>query len=268
MHRFGYKSKAFNVVDDRLFTYWPLSGPFVPANYNDHLQTVPGFRDLRRRFPGLQIGEVLGDAGEGKDEVLRYVYDELKALRMIALWHRRWDEDPLHCLQQGYDSNGIPLCPHGYRLAFNGHDYQRRDSKWVCRQRCRYGSTPDVTLPSPPGGSSLAENSVSTCPYRDPAQPLGYLVVVGKRLPDRNLRLARDLKVGSRTWKLRMGRLSNAESRNAQQKRRGLKRSPWYGKANSAKATFLGDLLACALNVSRFVREATEAAAKSVPVGT
>jgi hypothetical protein len=268
VHRFGYKSKAFNVVDDRLFTYWPLSGPFVPANYNDHLQTVPGFQDLRRRFPGLQIGEVLGDAGEGKDEVLRYVYDELKALRTIALWHRRWDEDPLHCLQQGYDNNGIPLCPHGYRLAFNGHDYQRRDSKWVCRQRCRYGSTPDVALPSPQGGTSLAENQVSTCPYRDPAQPLGYLVVVGKRLPDRNLRLARDLKVGSRTWKLRMGRLSNAESRNAQQKRRGLKRSPWYGKANSAKATFLGDLLACALNVARFVREATEAAAKSVSVDT
>jgi hypothetical protein len=269
VHCFGYKSKAFNVVDDRLFTYWPLSGPFVPANCNDHLQTVPGFRDLRRRFPDLQIGEVLGDAGEGKDEVLRYVYDELKALRTIALWHRRSDEDPLYCLQRGYDTNGIPLCPHGYRLAFNGHDYQRRDSKWVCRQRCLYGSTPDVRLPSPPPeGARLAENTAPTCPYRDPAQPLGYLVVVGKRLPDRNLRLARDLRVGSPTWKLRMGRLSNAESRNAQQKRRGLKRSPWYGKANSAKATFLGDLLACALNVARFVREATEAAAKPVSVGT
>ncbi len=27
-HHFGYKHKAFNVVDDRLFTFWPLSGPF------------------------------------------------------------------------------------------------------------------------------------------------------------------------------------------------------------------------------------------------
>ncbi len=40
-HHFGYKSKAFNVIDDRLFTYWPLSGPFVPADRNDHLQTIP-----------------------------------------------------------------------------------------------------------------------------------------------------------------------------------------------------------------------------------
>ena len=58
-HHFGYKSKAFNVVDDRLFTFWPLSGPFAPANRNDHLLTIPGFHDLARRFPGLHISEML-----------------------------------------------------------------------------------------------------------------------------------------------------------------------------------------------------------------
>ena len=51
-----------------------------------------------------------------------------------------------------------------------------------------------------------------------------------------------------------------AESHNAGQTRRGLKRSPWYGRANSAKAHILGDILACALNLARFVREATTAA--------
>ena len=53
---------AFEILDDRLCTYWPLSGPFVPANRNDHLQTIPGFRDLQDRFPDLVIGEVTGDA--------------------------------------------------------------------------------------------------------------------------------------------------------------------------------------------------------------
>lgn len=43
------------------------AGPFASANRNDHLQTVPSFRDLRRRFPGLTIGEALADAGEGKE---------------------------------------------------------------------------------------------------------------------------------------------------------------------------------------------------------
>jgi hypothetical protein len=36
-HCFGYKSKAFSIVDDRLFQLWPLTGPCTPANLNDHL---------------------------------------------------------------------------------------------------------------------------------------------------------------------------------------------------------------------------------------
>ena len=54
--------RMINIVDDRLFTYWPLSGPFVSANRNDHLQTIPGLEDLRHRFPDLNIGEVIADA--------------------------------------------------------------------------------------------------------------------------------------------------------------------------------------------------------------
>lgn len=260
-HRFGYKSKAFNIIDDRLFTYWTLSGPFTSANRNDHLQTLPGLQSLRQPFPTLQIGEVIGDAGEGVDEVLRYVHDDLGALRLIDQRRHASDQDPLACLTRGYDEKGTPLCPHGYRLAFNGHDYHRRDSKWLCRQRCRHQSQPDVA-PQPADPAAIA-----ACPFRDPDQPLGYLVRVGLSLPDGSLRLARDLKVDSPAWKLRQGRQSYAESRNANQQRRGLKRSPWFGLANSAKANYLGDILTNALNVARFVREATSAPARSVTAG-
>jgi len=91
---------------------------------------------------------------------------------------------------------------------------------------------------------------------------------VNLTLPGGNIRLARDLKIGSPTWDLRMGRLSYAESRNACQARRGVKRSPWFGRANSAKASILADILTNILNVARFVREATQAAAHSVSTGT
>lgn len=260
-HRFGYKSKAFNITDDRLFTYWTLSGPFTAANRNDHLQTLPGLQSLRQRFPTLQIGEVMGDAGEGVDEVLRYVHDNLGALRLIDQRRHASDQDPLACLTRGYDQKGTPLCPHGYGLAFNGHDYRRHDSKWLCRQRCRHQSQPDVALqPADPA-------AIAACPYRDPDHPLGYLVRVGLTLPDGSIRLARDLKVDSPTWKLRQGRQSYAESRNANQQRRGLKRSPWFGLANSAKANYLGDILTNALNVARFVREATSAPPRSLTAG-
>jgi hypothetical protein len=105
------------------------------------------------------------------------------------------------------------------------------------------------------------------CPHRDPDHPLGFTVTVNLTLPDDSLRLARDLKVDSPTWELRIGRLSYAESRNANQARRDIKRSPWFGRPNSAKATFLGDILSCALNVARFVREATLAAEHTAATG-
>lgn len=276
-HHFGYKSKAFNVLDDRLFTYWPLSGPFVSANRNDHLQTIPGFQDLQRRFPHLKIAEVLGDAGEGFDDILAFVHEDLHALRLIDQRHQNNDADPLTCIKRGYDTQGTPLCPHGYRLAFHGHDYARGDSRWFCRQRCRHQPQPDVVLPppSPPENAqpaapltAVTAQAATTCPHRLPQGSLGYFVRTGLSLPDGNIRLARDLKVGSLTWDLRQGRQSYAESRNANQTRRDLKRSPWYGRPNSAKANYLGDILTNALNVARFVREATLAAARSVTAGT
>jgi hypothetical protein len=259
-HHFGYKSKAFNIIDDRLSAIWPLTGPFMPANINDHLLTIPGFNHLRQRFPALQIGEVLGDAAEGVEDVLRYVYDVLHALRTICLRHAEGDDDRQACLQRGFDENGMPLCPHGYRLACNGHDYRRQVTKWVCRQTCTHQATPDITLPdqSTPPDPPLR----SACPYHDPAHPLGYVVSVGFAFPKDapnggQVRLARDLPVDSDTWKLRMGRQSYAESRNAAQARRDLKRAPFFGLPNAHKATIIGDTLALLFNLSRFVREAS-----------
>jgi hypothetical protein len=270
-HHFGYKSKAFNVLDDRLFTYWPLPGPYAAADRNDHLQTVPGFQELRRRFPTLDIGEVSADAGEGYDEILTYVHTDLRALRLIDQRAAKDDAEPLTCLKRGYDAQGVPLCPHGYRLAFNGHDYARGDSKWACRQRCRRQLRPDF-LPSStqpvPAESASQDPAIAACPYRDPTQPVGRVIRVGLTLPDGSIRLARDLPVASPSYGLRQGRQSYAESRNAGQARRHLKRSPWYGLPNSAKATCLGDILLLAGNVARFVREATLAHARTVTTDT
>ena len=257
-------------MDDRLFTYWPISGPFVPANRNDHLQTIPGFKDLQRRFPDLKIGEVIGDAGEGFDEILRYIHDDLKALRIIVPRRHSEDDSSLACLKREYDARGNPLCLHGYRLSFNGHDYQRGDSKWVCRQRCLHHPKPDITLDSADDKRPSADSdsqmvySPPTCPYQDSERPLGCLITVNVAFPNGDIRLARDLKIDSSSWKLRMGRQSYAESRNACQARRGVKHSPWFGKSNAAKASILADILTCALNVVRFIWEATLAAARSV----
>jgi hypothetical protein len=267
-HHFGYKSKAFNIVDDRLSAIWPLTGPFTPANVNDHLLTIPGFDQLRHRFPNLHIGEVLGDAAEGVEDVLRYIHDDLHALRTISLRHDDSDDDPLTCLKRGFDGKGTPLCPHGYRLSCNGHDYERGITKWVCRLKCTHQSTPDIALPKseappPPPAREF-------CPFHDPDRPLGWIISVGLALPKDapnggQIRLARDLQVDSDTWKLRMGRQSYSESRNAAQARRNLKRTPWFGLTNAHKATIIGDTLFLLFNLSRFVREATLAYERLAP---
>ena len=67
------------------------------------------------------------------------------ALRIIVPRCHAEDEHPLTLLKRGYDDQGNPLCLHGYRLLFDGHDYRRGDSKWVCRQRCLHRPQPDVT---------------------------------------------------------------------------------------------------------------------------
>jgi hypothetical protein len=238
-------------VDDRLFTLWPISGPFTAANRNDHLLTIPGFKNLRLRFPDISIGEVLGDAGEGHEGVLTYVHQDLHALRTIRLWHAEGDDQPLTCLKRGYDENGIPLCPLGYRMSCNGHDYQRQTTKWACRRRCLHQSQADIQL------SAETQTPRSACPFTDPAHPLGTSITTGLTLSDGSIRLARDMQVGSDTWKLRIGRQSYSESRNASQARHHLKRSPWFGLINSSKATTLGDTLSLMLNLARFVQEAS-----------
>lgn len=257
-HHFGYKSKAFNIVDDRLFLIWPLTGPCTPANRNDHLLTIPGVQSLRQRFPALKVGELLGDAGEGHEEILRFVHEDLQALRTIRLRHADGDEQPLTCLARGYDQNGIPLCPHGYRLSSNGHDYQRHATKWVCRQKCIHQPEPDLSG-APPAISR------STCPFTDPDHPLGFSLTTALTLPDGSLRLARDLPVGSEIWHLRIGRQSYAESRNATQARRLLKRSRSFGLPNTAKAMLLSDTLSLAFNLTRLIFEAAHHAMQQAP---
>jgi hypothetical protein len=250
-HHFGYKSKAFNILDDRLFTFWSITGPLTPADRNDHLLTVPGFADLRRRFPALSIGEVLGDAGEGFESILGYVHTELQALRTIRIRHAEGDDLPLTCLQRGYDEKGTPLCPIGYRLSCNGHDYSHHSTKWVCRQKCIHQPQPDLSV------SQETQTPRTACPFADPTHPLGMSLTIGLSFPDGSIRLVRDMLVGSDLWKLRIGRQSYAESRNASQAHRRLKRSPCFGLTNSAKVTLIGDTLSTMLTLARLILEAS-----------
>ena len=70
-----------------------------PATYR---QFIPTSRHMKAQT----LWEVLGDAGEGYDDILRYVYTDLHALRTIELRHHQYDQDAAACLQRGYDVAG------------------------------------------------------------------------------------------------------------------------------------------------------------------
>jgi hypothetical protein len=201
---------------------------------------------LRTSLPHLTIGEWLDDAGVGYGPCLDTLW-ELGALRMVDIRADKSDTDPAACLARGYDGNGRPLCPHGYPLRANGYDDDRRRAKYVCAQACR-------REPLRPGAPI---QPISDCPYLDPAHPIGFVVNVGRTLPDGSTRLAREIPYASPSWKARYGRRNLAENRNSQIEAMGLKRMRAWGLARATKGVQIADFLINLRTFGRLVREAT-----------
>jgi hypothetical protein len=247
---FGYRSIAERVLDDRFAVAWTLRSGLYPAATDERTVFGARLQALQATFPTLRLGEWLDDAGVGYPECLTAVW-AAGALRMIDIRADPTDANPQACVARGYDGQGRPLCPHGYRLRANGYDAGRRRSKYVCAQACR-------REPLPPDGPV---QPVAGCPYLDPAQPSGLVVNVGRTLPDGSVRLAREIPYGSPRWKARYGRRNLSESRNGQLAGLGLKRLPAYGLARGTKEIQVGDFVVNLRTLGRLVREATAQAA-------
>jgi hypothetical protein len=243
---FGYRSVAERVLDDRFAVAWTVVSQVYPANTDERTIFAARVQALRARFPDLAIGEWLDDAGVAFEECLEAIW-KLGALRMVDIRADATDADPAACLARGYDGHGRPLCPHGYLLRANGHDGARRRTKYVCHQVCR-------REPLTEGGPIQA---VAGCPYLEPADACGFVVNVGRTLPDGSTRLARDIAHGSPAWKERYGRRNLAESRNGQIEGMGLKRMRSYGEERAAKDVQLADFVINLRTLGRLVREAT-----------
>jgi hypothetical protein len=99
------------------------------------------------------------------------------------------------------------------------------------------------------------------CPYRNQAHPHGKILNVGETFENGSIRLARDIPVGTPTWKRLYHRARNAsEDRNSDLEHWGLKRLPVYGKPRGRALTALADAWLVLTKLARLVREATVAA--------
>ena len=237
---YGYYSYAGQLLDDALATYWMLPAAFGSATCGDPALFLGNFAYLQARFPWLEVEEVLADAGACKQTCLDAIW-EAGALRMVDICAHKSDDDPDIRLARGYDENGYPLCPFGYVLHANGHDYRRRRTKWRCAKRCQNDT----------------ERPVPKCDYLKVTYKHGYTTTIGRTHADGSVRLAREIPYGGPAWKERYNRRNSAESRNSVLERLGLKRMPVHGLASCHVTVLQGDFVANQRTLVRLIREAT-----------
>lgn len=236
---YGYYSYAGQILDDELATFWTLPGAFGAATCGDETLFPDNFTFLQSRFSWLNVGAVIADAGACTQRCLDLIW-EAGALRLVDICAHQSDDDSAIRLQRGYDEHGYPLCPFGYVLRSNGHDYQRRRTKWRCSKRCLR----DPQRPAP------------ECDYLRSDFKHGYTTTVGRTHPDDTVRLAREIPYGSQAWLQLYNRRNSAESRNSALQRLGLKRLPVHGLSQGYVIVLQGDLVANQLTLVRLLREA------------
>jgi hypothetical protein len=253
---YGYASNPDRLLDDRFACAWTVRTGLYPANSDERSLFPASFAYLRARFPYLPIGEVLADAALGFQNCLDPIW-HAGALRMVDIRAAEEDDDPQRRLQRGYDDQGHPLCLHGYPMRPNGHDYQRRRTKWCCQQVC--------LAPQTAGAEAQPHPQLPECPYQTAQHPYGQVVNVGRTLPDGSVRLAREVPYGSPAWKQRYARRNLSESRNGSMEHLGLKRMASFGLTQARTENAIADFLTNLRTLGRLVQEATLLAFKRAP---
>jgi hypothetical protein len=243
---FGYRSITERLLDDQLHVAWTMRSSLYSAHNDERTLLKPRLTSLCQCFPDLPIGEWIDDAAVGYTECLDAIW-AAGALRLVDIRADPSDDDPEACLLRGYDAHGWPLCPHGYRLHSNGYDTKRRRGKYVCRQCCQRESRREAEAVRP----------VADCPYLQQQHRVGFVLNVGRTLPDGSLRLAREIPYGSPEWKARYARRNNAESRNGQLEAMGLKRMRSYGLERNTKEVQMADFIVNLRTMGRLLQEAS-----------
>ncbi|UCC88141.1 MAG: hypothetical protein JSV81_02245 [Anaerolineales bacterium] len=244
---YGCRSYPQVLCDDELHAYWVAYASVHSANTDERHILPNDFAYLLYRLPKLQIGELVADSAVGYADCLHPLYDE-GVIPVVVIRRDQTDKNAQTCQLRGYDKNGRPLCAHGYPMFFNGVDYPRLRTCWVCRQICSQQRPP--------------RPEDTTCPFRDPNRPLGMVTHVGRAFshPDgsRHERLARLYPYGSTLWKEHYGARKNAvEGRNSQITRLGLKRIWSYGLPGATADLSVADLLINLRTLGRLVQQAT-----------
>jgi hypothetical protein len=250
---FGYRSLPLRLADPQRRFSLTLLSDVRPANEHEDVPSAALLMQLKDYYPDLQVDAVAGDAGLGFESFLHTIYSHLHARRVVDQRQHAADRDVSQWPNRGYDDHGRPICIYGYGLVSYGFDRQRQRHKWCCDKACLQLKAPQVRL-------AQVDYPPPECPYQANELLHGRVLHVGERFADASIRLARDLPVGSPTWKALYHRARNAvEGRNATLEDWGLKRMPVFGLLRVKALLFLADALDTLTTLARLVRQATQA---------
>jgi hypothetical protein len=248
--RYGYRSLPLQFAEPNRRFSLVLLDDFMPANAREENPAAALLLQLARFYPDLVVDVVAGDAGFGYYAFLHACYT-LGARRVVDLRADPSDNNKPQWAVRGYDNKGRPICPYGYALTANGFDAKRGRHKWFCGRACLKDKSPRVQLQD-------ATYPPQECSYQAQELPHGLIVNVGETFADGSIRLARDIPVGTPSWKRLYHRARNAaEDRNADFQQWGLKRLPVYGQSRGRALTALADTWVNLTTLARLVREAT-----------
>ena len=108
----------------------PIVSLLAPANESDEAHIIPVLREALSRYPEINFGCIILDAGYDSEDLHRDIYKELHLLPIIIRM-------PSMKYGAGLSAEGTPPCPFGYKTRRKGIEYNHQRTKFACYHACK-----------------------------------------------------------------------------------------------------------------------------------
>ena len=126
-HKYPVEHRAHSVMS---VSGIPIVSLLAPANESDEAHIMPVLQKALSRYPEINFGCIILDAGYDSVDLHRDIYKELHLLPIIIRM-------PSMKYGAGLSADGTPLCPFGYKTRRKGIEYNHQRTKFACYHACK-----------------------------------------------------------------------------------------------------------------------------------
>ena len=185
---FGYTGYFISTYNKAEKLDLPLYLRLVDAKRFDGVTAVVALAEFRDLYPNLKIDTFISDSASDNNATYKLL-DAWGINAVITLAHTK-SGNFKHLPALTIDESGVPVCPGGNKMVFNGFCHTRSRFKWRCPKVC----------------DKLCEKCVR-------CSPSAYGRVIYTK-PEWDLRLFTKIPRGTERWKLKMNERTAAERVN------------------------------------------------------